>query len=159
MNKVAIYAGTFDPITLGHLNIIERASSLFDQIIISVAKNHGKNPLFSLEERIHLASATTAHLKNIMVQGFDNLMVDFARQHHATILIRGVRTIVDLEYELQLVSMNKKMYPILETVILPAADQYRALSSTLVREIVMLQGDVTPFVPPAVLTAIQEKYR
>ena len=132
LNKV-IYPGTFDPITNGHLDIIERAASMFGEVVIAVAASPSKNTMFSLEERVELVEQVTSHLDNVSVQGFSGLMVDFAKEVKANILIRGLRTTVDFEYEFGLTSMYKKLLPSLESIFLTPSDEYAFLSSTIVQ--------------------------
>ncbi len=155
--KKVIYPGTFDPITNGHLDIITRAADMFDQIIIGVAASPSKNTLFSLEERVKLVEESTAHLSNVATAGFSGLLVDFAREQEANVLVRGLRTTVDFEYEFGLTSMYRKLLPGMESVFLTPADEYAFLSSTIVREVAIHGGDVKQFVPECVYTAINKK--
>ncbi len=155
--KKVIYPGTFDPITNGHLDIITRAANMFDNIIIAVAASPSKNTLFSLEERVKLVEESTAHLNNVSVSGFSGLLVDFAREQKANILVRGLRTTVDFEYEFGLTSMYRKLLPGMESVFLTPADEYAFLSSTIVREVAIHGGDVKQFVPKCVNKAIIDK--
>ncbi|WP_150538738.1 pantetheine-phosphate adenylyltransferase [Actinobacillus vicugnae] len=157
MSYTVIYAGTFDPITNGHLDIIERATKLFGKVIVAVAKNPGKQPLFSLEERTQLVEQSCAHLSNVQAVGFSGLLAHFATLHNAKTLIRGIRGSDDIEYEIQLAQLNEKQAAGLETVFFPPAVEWRYLSSTMVREIYRHQGDVTQFVPAPVLKALKEK--
>lgn len=150
MQKKVIYAGTFDPITHGHLDIIQRAASLFDRLIVAVAHNPSKNPLLSLPQRVELVQKSTAHLTNVEVLGFSGLLADFAREQGAVSLIRGIRGSDDIDYEIQLAQLNHKLSGSLETLFFPPAVQWRYLSSTMVREIFRHNGDITPFVPAAV---------
>lgn len=150
MAKSVIYAGTFDPITNGHLDSIQRASALFDKLIVAVAKNPSKQPLFSLEQRVDLVKKSCQHLENIEVIGFSGLLADFAQQHNAIALVRGVRGADDLEYEISLAQLNNQLAGQLETIFLPPAIEWRHLSSTMVREIYRHQGDVEQFVPAVV---------
>ncbi|KOO06660.1 pantetheine-phosphate adenylyltransferase [Vibrio hepatarius] len=156
LNKV-IYPGTFDPITNGHLDIIERAASMFGEVVIAVAASPSKNTMFSLEERVELVEQVTSHLDNVSVQGFSGLMVDFAKEVKANILIRGLRTTVDFEYEFGLTSMYKKLLPSLESIFLTPSDEYAFLSSTIVREVAIHGGNVEEFVPPSVAEALKKK--
>ncbi len=156
LNKV-IYPGTFDPITNGHLDIIERAASMFGEVVIAVAASPSKNTMFSLEERVELVEQVTSHLDNVSVQGFSGLMVDFAKEVKANILIRGLRTTVDFEYEFGLTSMYKKLLPSLESIFLTPSDEYAFLSSTIVREVAIHGGNVDEFVPPSVAEALKNK--
>ncbi len=156
LNKV-IYPGTFDPITNGHLDIIERAASMFGEVVIAVAASPSKNTMFSLEERVELVEQVTGHLDNVSVQGFSGLMVDFAKEVKANILIRGLRTTVDFEYEFGLTSMYKKLLPSLESIFLTPSDEYAFLSSTIVREVAIHGGNVEEFVPPSVAEALKNR--
>lgn len=161
MVPIALYPGTFDPITNGHVDLVKRASCLFHQVIIAIAANKNKRPLFTLEERIQLARKTVASagLSNVKVEGFTNLLVDFARQQGATVILRGLRAISDFEYELQLANMNRRLSPEVETVFLTPSEQFSYVSSSLVKEIAQLGGDVRAFIPPVVANAIQAKLR
>lgn len=141
MAKPVIYAGTFDPITNGHLDIIQRASALFEQIIVAVAKNPSKQPLFSLAQRIELVEKSCQHLTNIKVIGFEQLLVDFATQHNAVALLRGVRGSNDLDYEIGLAQLNHQLSGKLDTIFLPPSIKWRHLSSTMIREIYRHHGN------------------
>lgn len=156
--KTIIYPGTFDPITHGHLDLIERASQMFDRVLIAVAYSEKKKPMFTLEERIDLCRRATAHLPNIAIEQYSNLLVDFARQHNAPRVLRGVRAIADFEYELQLANMNRAMYPEFETVFLTPVERYAFISSTLVREIASMGGNADQFVPPVVAEALNQRF-
>src|SRR5690554_2609967 len=156
--KTAIYPGTFDPITLGHLNLVERASALFDRVLIAVAHSEKKRPMFALDERIDLCQRALAHLPNVSVLGYNNLLVHFARDHDARYVLRGVRAIADFEYELQLANMNRAMYPEMETVFLTPTERYAYISSTLVREIATMGGDYAQFVPTVVEQALLQRF-
>lgn len=157
--RTIIYPGTFDPITLGHSNLIERASRLFGRVVIAIAQSKKKSPLFTFEERVELVQAATAHLPNIDVCGFSGLIVELAKQYNACAVLRGVRSMTDFDYELQMAGMNSAMYPEFETVFLTPANSYNFISSTLVREIASMSGDVKDFVHPAVLTALHNKFK
>lgn len=150
MHSKAIYPGTFDPITNGHLDLIERAAKMFQHVVVGVANSPSKKPLFNLDERVELASKVTAHLDNVSVVGFSGLLVDFAKDHQATILIRGLRAVSDFEYEFQLANMNRRLYPELESVFLTPAEENSFISSTLVKEVSIHGGKVEQFVPPLV---------
>ncbi len=154
----AIYPGTFDPVTNGHLDLIARASRLYDKVIVAVAVNRGKTPLFSLDERVALAKAVTPEFSNVQVIGFDNLLVDCANQHGANVILRGLRAVSDFEYEFQLAGMNRRLAPQLETVFLTPAEQYEFISSSMIREIAQLGGDVSCFVPDIVHQRLIEKF-
>lgn len=158
MTVTAIYPGTFDPITDGHLDIIERASKIFHKVIVAVAANQGKTPLFSLEERVALAEEVTAHLPNVNIIGFGNLLVDCAKEQQANVVLRGLRAVSDFEYEFQLAGMNRRLSPELETMFLTPAEQYEFISSSMIREIAKLKGDVSSFVPECVRQQLVKKF-
>ncbi|MFI3184457.1 MAG: pantetheine-phosphate adenylyltransferase [Methylococcaceae bacterium] len=158
MQISAIYPGTFDPITNGHIDLIARASRLYHRVIVAVAVNRNKTPLFSLEERVALATAVTADFSNVLVIGFDNLLVECARQQGANVILRGLRAVSDFEYEFQLAGMNRRLAPELETVFLTPAEQYEFISSSMIREIAQLNGDVSCFVPDLVHQALINKF-
>jgi pantetheine-phosphate adenylyltransferase len=155
MSVIALYPGTFDPITNGHVDLVERATRMFDKVIISIAENKRKNPLFSLKQRIKFADIIFANNPQVEVIGFDILLVDFARQQHATVLVRGLRAVADFEFEFQLASMNRHLAPDVESVYLMPAEQYAFISSSLVKEVARLGGDVTKYVHPKVFKALQ----
>ena len=157
--KTILYPGTFDPITHGHSNLIERASRLFDKVVICIASSRKKEPLFSFEERVQLCQAATAHLDNIEVVPFSGLIVEQAKKHNAVAVLRGVRSVTDFDYELQMASMNQNMNKDFETVFLTPANEFSFISSTLVREIASMKGDVSEFVHPAVLAALSQKFQ
>jgi len=159
MQKRAIYPGTFDPVTNGHINIITRAAGMFDRVIMAIAASPSKKPLFSLEERVALAQEATAHLENVEVIGFSDLMASFARDQQATILIRGLRAVADFEYETQLAHMNRHLMPELESVFLMPAKEWSFISSSLVKEVARHRGDVADFLPANVHQALLEKLR
>ena len=154
----AIYPGTFDPITNGHLDLVARAAQLYPQVIIAIASNKTKAPLFSLSERVALAQEVTTHFLNVRVIGFDNLLVDCAREHGAQVILRGLRAVSDFEYEFQLAGMNRRLAPELETVFLTPAEQYEFISSSMIREIARLQGNVSHFVAEKVHEKLIEKF-
>jgi pantetheine-phosphate adenylyltransferase len=161
IKNIAIYPGTFDPITKGHLDLIERASRLFDKVVVAVASNSTKMPAFLLKDRVQLIneSIRDTDLTNVFVDGFDCLLVEFARKMEAKIILRGLRAVSDFEYEFQLASMNRHIAPELETVFLTPAEQFSFISSGLVKEIAALGGDISKFVSPVVDQALQKKYR
>ncbi|EHS1184741.1 pantetheine-phosphate adenylyltransferase [Vibrio vulnificus] len=152
-----VYPGTFDPITNGHLDLIERAAKMFDEVIIAVAASPSKNTMFTLEERVDFTQQVTHHLDNVTTQGFSGLMVDFARDVDANVLIRGLRTTVDFEYEFGLTNMYRRLLPGLESVFLTPSEEHAFISSTIVREVAIHGGDVTQFVPTVVAEALHQK--
>jgi pantetheine-phosphate adenylyltransferase len=152
-----IYPGTFDPITNGHVDLVERASVLFDKLILAIAYSEKKQPMFNLEERIALCEKALEHLPNIEVCGFNNLITDFAKSKQSHVVLRGLRAVADFEYELQMANMNRAMYAEFETVYLTTADNLSYISSSLVREIALMGGDIEKFVPANVATALQER--
>jgi len=154
-----IYPGTFDPITNGHKDLVQRAARLFDEVVIGVAANPTKQPMFSLEERVELAHKVLGDLSNVKIVGFSGLLVDFARQHQASVLIRGLRAVSDFEYEFQLANMNRRLMPELESVFLTPSEEHSFLSSTLVKEVAIHGGDVSQFVSPEVQQALLAKCR
>ena len=157
MSITAVYPGTFDPITSGHADLIKRAARFYDRLIIAVADNRNKNSLFSLAERIQLAQTVLAELENVEVIGFDTLLVDFVHEVGGNVLLRGLRAVSDFEYEFQLASMNRKLAPEIETMFMTPSEQYSFISSSLVREISVLGGDVSEFVHPIVAEALRAK--
>ena len=161
--RVGLYPGTFDPLTLGHIDIISRASTLVDKLVIGVAINNDKNPLFSLEERVQLVEKEIANLKSlkvdIVVHPFKNLLIECAKDVGASILIRGLRAVSDFEYEFQLANMNRAMSPDLESIFLTPKAKFSFLSSTLVREIASMGGEIDSFVDPVVKAALQERFK
>lgn len=156
--RIALYPGTFDPITNGHIDLVARAAPLFEKIIVGVAESPSKGPGFSLEERIHLARLGLASIKNVEVRGFSTLLAKFVHDVGAGVLLRGLRAVSDFEYEFQLASMNRHLIPEVETLFLTPAEKYGFISSSLVREIARLGGDVSGFVPPDVLAALRKKW-
>jgi len=156
MSITAVYPGTFDPITNGHFDLIERAARFYDRLVIAVADNQNKKSLFTLEERVELAKEVTKNVPNVEVIGFSGLLVDFVREINGHVLLRGLRAVSDFEYEFQLASMNRKLAPEIETMFMTPAEQYSFISSSLVREISSLGGDVSDFVNPSVGKALQE---
>ncbi|GAK85511.1 phosphopantetheine adenylyltransferase [Vibrio ponticus] len=152
-----IYPGTFDPITNGHLDLIERAADMFDEVIIAVAASPSKNTMFTLQERVAFTQQVTSHLDNVVSKGFSGLMVDFAKQEQANVLIRGLRTTVDFEYEFGLTNMYRRLLPGLESVFLTPAEEHAFISSTIVREVAIHGGDVSGFVPEIVANALKNK--
>ena len=157
--KTVIYPGTFDPLTNGHIDLVERAAQLFGQVVVAIAYSEKKTPLFSLEERIALCEASLSHLDNIEVCGFNNLLTDFAKSKNARCVLRGLRAVSDFEYEFQLANMNRAMFPEFESVVLTPGEHLSYISSSLVREIASLGGDVSAFVPEPVCTALHNKFQ
>ena len=155
--KIAIYPGTFDPITNGHIDLIQRAAKMFDEVVVAIASSSKKNPRFTLEQRIDMAEKVLVDCTNVRVKGFQVLLVDFAKQENARILIRGLRAISDFEYEFQLASMNRNLAPDIESLFLMPADEYSFISSSLVKEVASLGGDISNFVHPLVNKALKTK--
>ena len=155
-NRIAVYPGTFDPITLGHEDVVQRAANLFDEVIVGVAGSTNKQTLFSLDERVEMAKSVFIH-DNVKVIGFNSLLMKFVQEQGAQMVIRGLRAASDFEYEFQLAGMNRKLYPQFETLFLTPAEQYMFVSSSLVREVAKLGGDVHQFVSPTVEAALKNK--
>ena len=155
MKQIAVYPGTFDPLTNGHVNIVQRALKLFDEVIIAVASNPDKRPFLSYEQRVSLARESFANEPRVTVEGFATLLTDFLRAKNAVVVIRGLRAVSDFEYEFMLAGMNRKLMPKIETIYLMPSDEYMFVSSTFVREAAKLKGDVRAFVPPAVFEALK----
>lgn len=158
MNTV-VYPGTFDPITNGHTNLVERAAKLFDKIIIAVAASPKKKPLFSLDERVSLTQEVLSHLDNVVVVGFEKLLAEFVIEHDANIILRGLRAVSDFEYEFQLADMNRRLVPQAESLFLTPDNHLSYISSTLIREIATLGGDVSEFVSPVVNEALNACFK
>lgn len=159
MNLKAIYPGTFDPVTNGHIDIICRAARIFPEIIVAVATSKVKQPLFSLQTRIELLQEAVMHLPQVKVIGFDNLLIDFVREQQADVILRGLRAVSDFEYEFQLAGMNRKLCKNVETMFLTPSEHLMFISSTLVREIALLQGDVSQFVPECVVRELVKRQK
>ncbi len=157
MMKRALTPGTFDPITNGHIDVITRAAQLFDEVIVAVARSEGKHPLFSLDERVALAREATSHLPNVRVEPFSGLLVDFAQQMDASVLVKGLRAITDFEYEFQMTALNYQLDSELETIFIMSPPEYMYLSSSIVRELASFNADCSAFVPDCVRTALREK--
>ena len=158
MALIAVYPGTFDPITNGHSDLVRRASNIFDHVVVGVATSGGnKEPYFNLQERVELAEQALQKFSNVKVQGFDGLLVEFAKKHDAKVILRGLRAVSDFEFEFQLASMNRQLDSSLESMFLTPAEEHAFISSSLVREIAKLGGDVAKFVSPSVVKALQNK--
>ena len=157
MPKVAVYPGSFDPITNGHLDVIQRAAAMFDQVVIACAHNPEKDPMFSPEQRLALVRTATKQLPNVTVDDFQGLLVEYCRKKGATVVVRGLRAVSDFEFEFQMALMNRKLEPKVETIFLMPKDEYTFISSRLVKEIAGLGGDVSTFVPPVVQEALKKK--
>ena len=157
--RIAVYPGTFDPITNGHIDLVDRASPLFERLIVGVAESPGKKPALPLQLRVDLARKAVTAYPNVEVRGFNGLLANFVRELGAGVLLRGLRAVSDFEYEFQLASMNRHLIPEVETLFLTPAEQYGFISSSLVREISRLGGDVSGFVPPAVAAALQAEWQ
>jgi pantetheine-phosphate adenylyltransferase len=155
----AIYPGTFDPITNGHSDLVQRATCMFERVIVAVAANPGKTPAFSLEERVAMARTALAGLDKVEISGFDTLLVEFSKNQGAQVILRGLRAVSDFEFEFQLAGMNRKLAPGIETVFMMPAEQYTYLSSSVVREIAALGGNVAEFVHPDVEKALRKRLR
>lgn len=156
-NGIAVYPGTFDPLTRGHEDLVRRASRLFDRVIVGVAHSRTKQPFFTLDERVDIAREVLVQYTNVKVYGFDCLLMDFMRQNGAHVILRGLRAVSDFEYEFQMAGMNRNLYPDVETVFLTPAEQYLFISATMVREIAVLGGNVEKFVQPLVVQRLAEK--
>lgn len=159
MHVIAIYPGTFDPITNGHTDIVRRATRIFDKVMLAVAANPSKKPTFTLDERVELAKQTLQDFSHVEVMGFEGLLASFAKAHRASVILRGLRAVSDFEHEFQLASMNRRLAPELETMFLTPAEALTYVSSSLVREIATLGGDVSYFVSPVVEAALQARLR
>ncbi|MDY5023321.1 MAG: pantetheine-phosphate adenylyltransferase [Blautia sp.] len=154
---IGVYPGSFDPVTFGHLDIIRRASILFDQIVVGVLHNSAKSPLFSVEERVNILEKATRDIPNVVIRPFDGLSVNFARENHARVIIRGLRAVTDFEYELQMAQTNRVLAPDVDTVFLTTSLEYAYLSSTIMKEVARFGGDISKFAPPEVLEAVRRK--
>ena len=155
---IALYPGTFDPVTLGHIDLIRRAAKLFDEVIVGVAENQDKSPLFTLAERVEMLEVALNGLDNVRVIGFNNLLIDCVREQNADTILRGLRAVSDFEYEFQLAAMNRHLDPGIETTFLTPSESYAFLSSTLIKEVASLGGNVSEFVPPQVMSALKRVY-
>lgn len=155
--KTAIYPGSFDPVTLGHYDIIERSSQIFDRLIVGVLNNSAKSPLFSVEERVKMLKDVTKELPNVEIKSFDGLLIDFARENQAQVIVRGLRAVTDFEYELQMAQMNRVIAPEIDTLFLTTNLKYAYLSSSIAKEVAMYGGDISAFLDPAVERKVQKK--
>ena len=156
--KKAIYPGSFDPLTNGHLDMIERSSRIVDELNVAVLKNNAKNPLFSTDERVNMIMEMTKHLPNVTVSSFDGLLVDYAKEINANIIVRGLRAVTDFEYELQIAQTNHIVNPVIDTIFLTTSLEYAYLSSTIVKEVASYGGDISKFVPAELTPRIYEKF-
>lgn len=160
MEKVrAVYPGTFDPVSHGHIDLMRRGAALFDEIVVAVAKNDKKKPLFTLEERAAFIRESTADLPNLSVVSFETLLVDCARHHGARVILKGLRAVSDFDYELQMSLINRRLAPDIETVFMMPSEEYSFVSSTMIKEVASLGGDVSSIVPATVLAALRERFR
>ncbi len=157
MTKTAIYPGTFDPLTNGHINIVQRSAELFDEVLVAVVKSSGKTPLFDVDQRVDMTNESLAKYANVNVVLFDGLLIDLAKKSNAQVVVRGIRSIADFEYEAQMAGMNRKMMPALETVFLITHSDWADLSSTLVRDIARHGGDISSFVPANIVASILKR--
>jgi pantetheine-phosphate adenylyltransferase len=155
--NVAVYPGTFDPLTRGHEDLVRRAAKLFKRVVVGIAASQSKRPFFTLDERVDIARELLAAYPNVEVHGFDCLLMDFLRAQHASVIVRGLRAVSDFEYEFQMAGMNRNLYPDVETVFLTPGEQYMFISATMVREIASLGGDVSKFVQPLVVERLADK--
>lgn len=158
-NGIAVYPGTFDPFTRGHEDLVRRAARLFSRVIVGIAASHGKRPIFTLDERVAIARELCADMSNVEVHGFAGLLMDFLRERHARVILRGLRAASDFEYEFQMAGMNRVLHPDIDTLFLTPGEQYMFISATMVREIASLGGDVSKFVHPLVAERLAEKFR
>jgi pantetheine-phosphate adenylyltransferase len=156
---IAVYPGTFDPLTRGHEDLVRRASSIFSEVIVGIADSKNKKPIFTLEERIQIATEVLSHYPNVRVEGFTGLLKDFVRKNNARVIVRGLRAVSDFEYEFQMAGMNRYLVPDVETLFLTPSDQYQFISGTFVREVALLGGDVSKFVFPSVEKWLDEKVK
>ena len=154
-----VYPGTFDPITIGHIDLVERACKLFDKVVLGIANSEKKSPLFDVDERIDLAKVALSHLPRVEIRGFDYLLVNFVRDCDSTAVLRGLRAVSDFEYEFQMANMNRALMPEIESVFLTPSEHHSYISSSLVREIAALKGNIKPFVHPFVAEALANKFK
>ncbi|MFZ4780860.1 MAG: pantetheine-phosphate adenylyltransferase [Armatimonadaceae bacterium] len=156
--RIAVYPGSFDPVTNGHLDVIRRAAGIFDKVIVGVGRNVGKAPLFTTEERVSLIQVAVSELQNVEVESFDGMLVAFAKQHGASVLVKGLRAISDFEYEFQMALANRHLDPTVETMFLMTSAEYQFLSSSIVKEMVRVGGDCSPLVPSVVMDALRRSF-
>jgi len=159
MKRIAVYPGTFDPVTNGHIDLVERSRTIFDVVIVAVAENPKKTPLFSLEERLAMFKKVTAKYKNVVIEGFDGLLVDYVKQKKAVGIIRGLRAVSDFEYEMQMALMNRRLDSTIETVFLMPNEEYSFITSTIVKEAASYGGDVSSLVPALVVDKLRKKFK
>lgn len=159
MSRIAICPGSFDPITFGHLDIIERGSKIFDEVIVAIFNNRTKSPLFTVEERIELIKESTKHIPNVRVDASEGLLVDYAEEKNVQVILRGLRAVSDFEYEMQITSMNRKLESKIETLFMMTNNQYSFLSSSIVKEVAKYKADVTDLVPVVVAEALKGKFK
>ena len=157
--RIAVYPGSFDPVTNGHLDIIKRSSRVFDKVIVGVLNNAGKHPLFTIEERMEMLREVTADLDNIEIDSFDGLLVDFAKMKNASVIVKGLRTVMDFEYEFQMALLNKALNPEYETMFMMTDSKYSYISSSMVKELAGFHGDLTGLVPAMIIHKIKQKYQ
>jgi len=158
MNGVAVYPGTFDPVTRGHEDLVRRAARLFERVVVGIAESRSKRPFFSLEERVEMGRQVLTVYPNVEVHGFDGLLMDFIQRHDAHVILRGLRAVSDFEYEFQMAGMNRNLFPEVETLFLTPSEQYMFVSATIVREIARFGGDVSQFVHPIVNDRLKAKF-
>ncbi|WP_100404584.1 pantetheine-phosphate adenylyltransferase [Bacillus solitudinis] len=157
--KIAVCPGSFDPVTYGHLDIITRGAAVFDKVIVAVLHNRNKQPMFSIDERVHLLKQVTSHIENIEVDSFNGLLIDYVKEKNAQTIIRGLRAVSDFEYEMQAASINKKLGPEIETFFMMTSNHYSYLSSSIVKEVAKYQADVSDLVPVEIADALKEKFK
>lgn len=157
--RIAVYPGSFDPVTNGHLDIIERSSRVFDKVVVGVLNNSGKNPLFSAEERVDMLKSVTHHMRNVEVDSFSGLLVDFVKMKNASVIVKGLRTVGDFEYEFQMALLNKALNPEYETMFMMTDSKYSYISSSMVKELAGFHGNLTGLVPAQIISKINQKYK
>lgn len=157
--RIAVYPGSFDPVTNGHLDIIERSSRVFDKVVVGVLNNSGKNPLFSAQERVDMLKSVTQHMKNVEIDSFSGLLVDFVKMKNASVIVKGLRTVGDFEYEFQMALLNKALNPEYETMFMMTDSKYSYISSSMVKELAGFHGNLTGLVPAQIISKINQKYK